>query len=92
MQNYLPYLFSATSQASLYEQFSYKWTVNHLGFKSNECISKLRSPKAHFEHKRQITARRTKYTDLTQNLGISEISAEQSVCYFSDKEERRSKS
>lgn len=57
--------FSVASQASLYEQFSYKWTVNHLGLKSNECISKLRCPNAHFKHKRQVTATRTKYTDLT---------------------------
>lgn len=64
-QNYLPYLFSVPSQASLYEQFSYKWTVNHLGSKSNECLSKLRFPDAHFKHKRQVTALRTKYSDLT---------------------------
>lgn len=65
VQKYLPYLFSVASQASLYEQFSYKWTVNHVGLKMNECFSKLRSPNAHFKHKRQVAALKTKYSDLT---------------------------
>lgn len=49
----------------IYEQFSYKWTVNHVGLKRNECFSKLRSPNAHFKYKRQVAALKTKYSDLT---------------------------